>query len=473
MSRELIYNAFLHLTPNHHSHGYWRTDEGSSQYGYSKLDPYVDVVKTLERGKFDSLFIADVVGVYDLDFGDGNASIRAGSQFPEPDPVSIVSALGLVTEHLGLTVTSNIIQSHPFSFARQLSSLDHFTDGRAAWNIVTSYLANGFRNYGHDNIVGHDERYRWAQEYVDVTYKLWEHSWEDGAVLHDPATNRFFDPEKIHRIFHEGARYKVEGPHVVEPSPQRTPVLFQAGNSPAGREFAVQNAEVTFLPSNTPESARRDIAILNDLARQRGRNPDGLKKIVQLSTVIGSTEEEAHRKQEHLHENIDYEALRAFLSGGSGIDLSSIDPDTPLEELKDRVEIGDGVRSHLRSAVDADYGNGSSVTFRDYLRDYALLPGRFAGTPEQIADEIQRWADAGVDGFNVVPVTTLGGWWDEWVDQVVPVLQERGLAQRKYHPGTLREKLFRSGPGIEPTHRAHKVSLDSAQSSAPVAESPQ
>lgn len=461
MTRELIYNAFLHLTPNHHSHGYWRTPEGSVQYGYNKLESYVDVVRTLERGRFDSLFIADVVGVYDLDFGDGTASVRAGSQFPEPDPVTIASALGLVTEHLGIAVTSNIIQAHPFSFARQLSSIDEFTGGRAAWNIVTSYLSNGFRNYGHDTIVSHDERYRWAQEYVDVTYKLWEHSWEDGAVLHDPSTNRFFDPDKIHRINHHGDYYDVEGPHVVEPSPQRTPVLFQAGNSPAGREFAVRNAEVTFLPSNTPDAAKRDIARLDDLARQRGRDPESLKKIVQLSTVIGSTEEEAKRKQKYLHDNIDYNALRAFLSGGSGIDLSAIDPDTTLDELKDRTELGDGVRSHFRAAVEADYGDGHPVTFRDFLRDNAFLPGRFAGTPDQIADEVERWADAGVDGFNVVPVTTLG-WWDEWVDQVVPVLQARGLAQREYHPGTLREKLFRNGDALAAGHRAHEVGLDNA-----------
>ncbi|GAA4681573.1 NtaA/DmoA family FMN-dependent monooxygenase [Frondihabitans cladoniiphilus] len=461
MPRELIYNAFLHLTPNHHSHGFWRTEEGKVQYGYTKLQPYVDVVKTLERGRIDTLFIADVVGVYDLDFGTGDATIRAGSQFPEPDPVTIVSALGLVTEHLGIAVTSNLIQSHPFTFARQLSSLDHFTDGRVAWNIVTSYLSNGFRNYGYDDIVAHDDRYEWAQEYIDVAYKLWEHSWEDGAVLHDAATNRFFDPEKIHTIDHEGARYSVQGPHIVEPSPQRTPVLFQAGNSPAGREFAVRNAEVTFLPSATPEAARRDIAVLDELARARGRDPKSLKKIVTLSTVIGATEEEAKRKQKHLRDNVDYEALRAFLSGGSGIDLSGIDPSTTLNELKDRAELSDHVRSGFRAAADADYGDGHDVTFGDYLATHALLPGRFAGTPDQIADEVERWADAGVDGFNVVPVTTLG-WWDEWVDQVVPVLQARGLAQREYAPGTFREKLFRHGDALPEEHYAHSLGLGAA-----------
>ncbi|WP_437884545.1 NtaA/DmoA family FMN-dependent monooxygenase [Pseudomonas sp. LRF_L74] len=458
MSRELIYNGFLHLTPNHHSHGYWRTAEGQVQYGYSKLEPYINVVKTLERGLFDTLFIADVVGVYDLEFGDGQTTIRVGSQFPEPDPVSIVSALGHATEHLGIAVTSNIIQSHPFSFARQLSSLDHFTNGRIGWNIVTSYLSNGFRNYGYDSITAHDDRYEWAQEYIDVAYKLWEHSWEDGAVLHDPATNRFFDADKIHKINHVGKRYRVEGPHIVEPSPQRTPLLFQAGNSAAGRNFAVRNAEVTFIPSQTPETARRDIDILNKELRAIGRDTSALKKIVLLSTVIGSTEEEAKRKQRHLLDNIDIAALQAFHSGGTGIDLAQVDPDTPLNELKDRAGLGNHVRSSFRAAVDADYGNGKAITWGDYLLDHALLPGRFAGTPEQIADLVQRWANAGVDGFNVIPITTLG-WWDEWVDHVVPILQKRGLAQRQYRPGTLREKLFGQGPRLAPEHHGRTLSI--------------
>jgi len=453
MSRPLIYNGFLHLTPNHHAHGYWRTPEGQVQYGYSKLEPYLHVVKTLERGRFDTLFIADVSGVYDFEH-----TIRAGSQFPSADPITILSALGLVTEHLGLAVTSNIIQAHPFAFARQLSSLDHYTNGRVGWNVVTSYLTNGFQNFGYDNITPHDDRYQWAQEYLDVTYKLWEHSWEEGAVLHDAATNRFFDRDRIHRIDHAGARYRVAGPHIVEPSPQRTPVLFQAGNSTAGREFAVRNAEVTFLPSATPEAAKRDIEILNNLARQNGRDPRSLKKIVTLSTVIGSTEEEAKRKQAYLHDNTDFAALQAFLSGGSGIDYFSISPDTTIGELKRRYDTSDHVRSGFRRILDANPNLDLDSTWGEHLVKTALLPGRFAGTPEQIADEVQRWADAGVDGFNVVPITTLG-WWDEWVDNVVPVLQARGLAQTEYVPGTLREKLFRNGDRLPETHYARKIGL--------------
>ncbi|SNB70929.1 FMN-dependent oxidoreductase, nitrilotriacetate monooxygenase family [Arboricoccus pini] len=454
MTSRLIYNGFLHLTPNHHSHGYWRTPEGSIQYGYSKLEPYVHVVKTLERGCFDTLFIADVSGVYDFEH-----TIRAGSQFPSADPITIVSALGLATEHLGLAVTSNIIQSHPFAFARQLSSLDHYTNGRIGWNIVTSYLTNGFQNFGYDGIVPHDERYRWAQEYLDVAYKLWEHSWEEGAVLHDASSNRFFDPERIHRINHVGDRYRVAGPHIVEPSPQRTPVLFQAGNSTAGREFAVRNAEVTFLPSATPEAAVRDIAILDDLALRLGRDPKSLKKIVTLSTVIGSTEEEARRKQAYLHEHTDFAAFQAFLSGNSGIDYFNIPPETTIRELQERYASSEHVRSGFRRILDRNPDLDLDATWGEHLVQTALLPGRFAGTPEQIADEVQRWADAGVDGFNVVPITTLG-WWDEWVDHVVPVLQARGLAQSEYTPGTFRQKLFGAGDRLADSHRARAIGLN-------------
>ncbi|MGO1544425.1 MAG: LLM class flavin-dependent oxidoreductase [Gulosibacter sp.] len=454
MSRAPIYNAFLHLTPNHHSHGYWRTPEGQVQYGYKDLRPYVDVVKTLERGRFDSLFIADVVGVYDLDIGDGGNTIRAGSQFPGNDPASIVSALALVTEHLGIAITSNIIQEHPFEFARKLSTLDHYSDGRVAWNIVTSYLSNGFRNFGYDDIVAHDERYSWAQEYLDVTYKLWEHSWEDGAVIRDPESGVYFDPERIHRINHEGTRYKVEGPHIVEPSPQRTPVLFQAGNSEAGRAFSTRNAEVTFLPSLTPQAAAVDVAKIREQTVQAGRPAGALKTLVQLSTVIGSTEEEAKRKQQYLRDNIDYGGLVGFYSGNSGIDFTSIDPDTPVSVLANQVQVNQHVRSIFKSIAEADFGEGRDLTWREYLADHALQTGRFAGTPEQIADYIEQWLAAGVDGFNVVPITSLG-WWDEWVDEVVPVLQRRGLAQTEYAEGTLREKLFGAGARLPETHYAH------------------
>ena len=457
MSRAPIYSAFMRMTPNHHSHGFWRTPEGAVQYNYNKLDSYVEVAKTLERGRFDVMFFADVVGVYDLDYGEVSTAIRAASEFPGLDPLSALSALGYATENLGFAVTSNIIQAHPFSFARQMSTVDEFTRGRVAWNIVTSYLSNGFRNYGFDDIVDHSTRYEWAQEYADVAYKLWEHSWEEGAVVHRRETGEFLDPTKVHTIDHVGERYRVQGPHLVAPTPQRTPLLFQAGGSPSGRAFAVRNAEVIFLGSATPETARRDIAAIDEAARAAGRDPATLKKIVSLSTVIGSTPEEAQRKREYFRANIDISALQAFASGANGVDFASIDPETTLDEIVAQTTTGDHMRSSLKAKVDANVGGkGGKLTWREYLLDHALLPGKFAGTPEQIADLIQEWVDAGVDGFNVIPTTTLG-FWQEWVDHVVPVLQRRGLAQQDYTAGTLRHKVFGKGDRLHSDHHAKSL----------------
>jgi alkanesulfonate monooxygenase SsuD/methylene tetrahydromethanopterin reductase-like flavin-dependent oxidoreductase (luciferase family) len=236
-------------------------------------------------------------------------------------------------------------------------------------------------------------------------------------------------------------------------------VLFQAGNSEAGRAFAVENAEATFIPAATPEAARRDIKILEDLARNRGKDPHALKKLVTFSSVIGSTEEEAKRKQQYLFDHIDYEALQAFFTGVSGVDYFSIPAGTKLGTLRNQVETSEHVRSGFQSVLDVNPELSDDSTWADAIVRTLALPGRFAGTPEQIADHIEEYAQAGVDGFNVVPVQALGGWWDEGVDQVVPVLQKRGLAQKEYTPGTLRKKLTGSDR-ISPDHRARKVTLD-------------
>ncbi|KLU25221.1 oxidoreductase [Caballeronia mineralivorans PML1(12)] len=445
MKRRLIYNAFTHVTPNHHSHGYWRHPEGRIQLDYKRLAPWLDLARTVERGKFDTVFLADVVGVYDKFRGNGDTSIRTAMQFPSLDPASLVSALGAVTEHLGFAVTSSVIQDHPFDFARKMSTLDHMTDGRVAWNIVTSYLDNAARNHGQSALTEHDERYRWAEEYADVAYKLWEASWEDDALVADPERGVFADPAKVHKIHHRGQRYSVEGPHLSEPSPQRTPLLFQAGGSEAGRSFAARHAEATFIASRTPESAALTAADLRARARAFGRDGDELKIIVSLAPVIGSTEAEALARRRELKEWLSVEALQSFWSGGLGVDLSNIDPARPISELLLTNHVRGNVRAFIEAAPD------HVVTFGDLLRQ--TVSGRFAGTPEQIADEVQRYADAGVDGFNVVPVTTLG-WWSEFVDQVVPVLQSRGLMQTDYAPGTLREKIQGHGPYLPDHHPA-------------------
>ncbi len=428
----LIFSAFVMNTTSHIVQGTWRLPD-AGQTDFNSLGHWVDLARLLERGRFDLLFFADVTGLYGHYRGDHRKYFDAGLQVPANDPLVLLSALALATEHLGLAATSSIVQQHPFSFARQMSTLDHLSGGRVAWNIVTGYLENGFRNFGHDGLVPHDERYVWAEEYLDVVLKLWEGSWEEDALVQDRARGIHAHADKVHPIHHRGARYAVEGPHLVSPSPQRTPLLFQAGSSPVGREFAARNAEATFIVAPTPEAARSQIEDTRSRAVAYGRRPGDLRFLPGLTFVVGSTEAEARRRAVELDEVIDWDGHIAHLSGSLGIDLGHHDPDAPVDVLETEAVKG------LVAAVKASVG-GRQPTVRDLGR---LLAGanRIVGTPEQIADGLEVWQDAGIDGVNVVNVTRPGSY-VEFVEHVAPVLQRRGLQRREYEPGTLRRKLF-------------------------------
>ncbi|MFT3688291.1 LLM class flavin-dependent oxidoreductase [Paenirhodobacter sp.] len=429
--KKIIYNAFTHVTLSHQSHGQWRRPEAQDQRNFSRLEPWVRLARIAERGKLDTIFFADTVGVYDTWRGGWETVAREGMQFPSNDPASLISALGYATRNLGFVVTSSIIQEHPFNFARKMSTLDHLTDGRVGWNIVTSYLDNAARNFGLDHLPLHDDRYAWAGEYAEVVYKLWEASWEDGAVVTDTAAGIYADPAHIHAINHKGPRYSVAGPHLPQPSPQRTPVLFQAGASRAGRDFAARHAEVTFLPAVTPEALRADIADLNGRVVRGGRKVGDLKYLTMIHPIIGSTEAEAQaRHREFLEWRLE-ESYFAHASGSIGFDLSKIDPATPLKDVHSEYTQG-GLKALIDAAPDRN------ATFGDVVQKRLNKP--VVGTPEQIADEIARWVEAGIDGFNLVPVVT-PDWFEEFVDGVVPVLRSRGLIQSDYAEGTLREKL--------------------------------
>jgi len=302
--KPLIFSAFVMNTPSHILHGLWRQPDGG-QVDFNSLDLWVDLARKLELGNFDVLFFADVHGVYGSIGGSYQKHVETGLQIPSNDPSVILSALAYNTEHLGFAFTSSIVQEHPFNFARKISTLDHASGGRIAWNIVTNLLANGARNFNFEGLTAHDERYEWADEYVDVTYKLWEGSWDDGALLQDRTTGMHGDFTKVHRINHSGRRYTVEGPHLVAPSPQRTPLLFQAGSSNAGMKFAAANAEAQFLIAPSPAAAAAVIESTRMLLPKFGRAVDDIKFFQGLSFVIGSTEEEAARKDRELDEAID------------------------------------------------------------------------------------------------------------------------------------------------------------------------
>jgi FMN-dependent oxidoreductase (nitrilotriacetate monooxygenase family) len=444
VTRDIIYNAFTHVTLSHQSHGQWRRPDAGDQRNFSKLDPWIKLAQTAERGKLDAIFFADTVGVYDTYEGSRDAAVREGMQLPSNDPASLISALGYVTEHLGFIVTSSIIQEHPFSFARKFSTLDHLTNGRIGWNIVTSYLQNAARNFGYGELAAHDERYQWAEEYTEVVYKLWEGSWQDDAVLADLAQGRYADPAKVHAIHHEGRRYRVEGPHLPQPSPQRTPVLAQAGSSGAGREFAAKHAELTFLAAFNPESAQRDIAAINRLLPHYGRQPGDVKFLTMIHPVIGSTDAEARIKHEEFLHWRSEPGYLAHLSGSIGFDLASIDPDTPLRDIQTNA-----IQGNILAAIDAE--PDKTARFGDVIR--RRLNRAVAGTPQQIADQIERWTTAGIDGFNLVPVVT-PDWFATFIDEVAPVLRQRGLMKREYRPGTLREKLFGASSFLPERHVA-------------------
>jgi len=417
--------------------------EDSRQVEYKSLDPWLELAQILERGCFDALFLADVIGLYDTYLGGPETVVREGMQVPVNDPMLLVPAMATVTEHLGLAFTSSTMQAHPFTFARQMSTLNHLTEGRVAWNVVTSHLPNSAANMGLAELPAHDARYDQADEYLDVTYKLWKGSWADDAVQADRQRGVYADASRVRPIDHHGRFYDVAGPHLSEPSPQRTPLLFQAGTSERGRDFAAKHAEGVFVVTSR-KGLTKLTADVRARAAKLGRRPHDIKFFQGLSPVVGGTEAEARAKAAELSEQLSSEAGLAHLSGAVGVDLGNFDPDRPLESYE-----SDAVQAIVKSLIES--APPGTRTFRDLAR--ANMTGQFTvGSAEQIADRLQAWGEAGADGFNLVYSTTPGTFVD-FVEGVVPILQERGLAQKEYAPGPLRQKLF-GHPRLPERHHA-------------------
>lgn len=446
MTRELILNAFTMNTVGHLSPGLWRHPADRST-DYTKLDHWVRLAQTLERGLIDGLFVADVLGVYDVFGGSVDAALSTAAQVPVNDPLLLVPAMAAATEHLGFGVTASVSFEHPFPFARRMSTLDHLTGGRAGWNIVTSYLDSGARNLGRDAQVGHDDRYDIADEYMEVVYKLWEASWGDGAVVRDRAAGRYADPSRVRPIRHEGRHYSVPGIHLCEPSPQRTPVLYQAGASSRGRRFAATHAECVFVGAPTIPVLKRIVDGLRAAAVEAGRRRDDLKIITMLTVIVANTDEEAQAKHAEARAHVSLQGSLALFSGWTGIDLAGYGPDEPLRHVK--TEAG---QSALESFTTADPDRAWTIR---KLAEWCGIGGRgpvLVGSAAAVADALVHWAEAtGVDGFNLASVLNPGTF-EDVVDLLVPELQRRGVYKRAYRPGTLREKLFGAGPYLNARH---------------------
>lgn len=440
--KQILLNAFNMNCVGHINHGLW-THPRDRSTDYRRLPYWTDLARTLERGLFDGLFLADIVGVYDVYQGNVDVTLRESIQLPVNDPTLLVPAMAAVTEHLGFGVTVNLGYEEPYLLARRFSTLDHLTDGRVGWNIVTGYLDSAARAMGRREQLPHDERYDRADEYLDVLYKLWEGSCESGAVRRDKAARVFADPRKVHRVEHAGRYYQVDGYHLSEPSPQRTPVLFQAGSSGRGQRFAARHAECVFISPPNRAAARETVRAMRDKLVQAGRRPDDVKVFVGAAVVPGATEAEAREKYADYLHYASREAGLAHFAASTGVDYAQYDLDAPVDYSG-----GNAIESAARTAQN----NGWT---RRKLLEMFELGGRYpaiVGTPAQIADELQAWVDeADVDGFNISR-TVVPESYEDFVALVVPELQNRGLYKTAYAPGTLRRKLFGDGDTLPQRH---------------------
>jgi len=438
VNKRIYFNAFHMNCVVHQSPGLWvRADDRMCDY--TDLDSWVELAKLLERGRFDALFLADVVGVYDVYRGNRVAALTQAAQVPVNDPALLIPAMAYATRHLGFAFTSSILQYHPFIFARLVSTLDHLTKGRVAWNIVTSYLESGAHSIGLPGLLPHDERYDMAEEYLEVCYKLWEGSWQDDAVVKDRERGIYADPAKVWDVDHHGKYFSAHGCHLSEPSPQRTPVLYQAGGSPRGREFAARHAECVFVSGLNPAKIGHSIQDTREQARRAGRNPDDMLFFLYAKVITADTEAGVQRKYDEYLSSVRDEGALALLSGWAGIDFSQYELDKPLEYVETNA-----VRTLMQGFIRSE--SEHRWTLRELIKLVGLSGGGLLlkGTPEQLAETFRELVQAGVDGFNLAYMITPGSFVD-FVDGVVPVLQRQGLMQTEYQDGSLREKLM--GPG--------------------------
>ncbi|QFY76284.1 FMN-dependent monooxygenase [Alcaligenes faecalis] len=438
-------NAFNMNCVGHIHHGLWTHPRDQSTQ-YHTLKYWTDLARTLEKGLFDGIFLADVVGYYDVYQQGVDLTLREGIQLPVNNPWLLVSAMAAVTQHIGFGLTASVAAHHPYTFARDVSTLDQLSNGRIGWNIVTGYVDSGARGLGQDGLDAHDSRYDRAEDFLQLAYKLWEGSWEDGALIADKQRRIHALPEKVHTVHHEGPFYRSNAIHMSAPSPQRTPLLFQAGTSARGLQFAGQHAEGVFIGARDPEAARDSSRKLRQAAINAGRQAQDLKIYAGVAVVTGATEAEAKEKYADYLAHASSEGGLAHFAASTGVDFAQYDLDEPISF---------GPSNAIQSAAAAAQKQG--WTTRRKLLEQFTLGSRYktiVGDPQQVADALTTWIDEGeIDGFNltriVVPET-----WEDFASYIVPELQNRGRYRTAYEGGTLRQQLFGQGDRVSATHPA-------------------
>lgn len=406
--------------------GDWRHPE--RDVGASTSFPfYKRQAQLAERGKFDFLFVADSLSI------NAKSSPHYLNRF---EPISILSALAAATSHIGLVGTLTVSYSEPYNVARQFASLDHISDGRAGWNVVTSWLGDTAANFSRTEHPAHDVRYRIAAEYLDVVQGLWD-SWEDDAHVGDKATGQFVDPDKLHRLDHEGEFFQVRGPLNIKRSRQGQPVIFQAGSSEDGRAFAASRADCLFVGAQTIEEAQEYYRDVKARAKGFGRDPDTLSVLPGIGPVIGLTEAEAEAKYRELADLGSLDTGLGFLARAfNDHDFSHYDLDAPFPDV---AHIGFNSNQSASNKILAEV-RAEGLTLRQIAQRLSTPRSAFAGTPEKVANELQRWFEQeGADGF--VLFETLPGQLDIFVEHVIPILQARGLYRTDYEGETFRQNV--------------------------------
>jgi alkanesulfonate monooxygenase len=395
------------------------------------LEHLTRFARTLERGRFDAFFMADHLAVLNMPL----EALKRSHTVTSFEPFTLLSALAMVTERLGLVATASTTFDEPYHIARRFASLDHISKGRAGWNIVTTSNPDAALNFGLEDHMEHGERYARAREFYDVVTGLWD-SWADDAFIRDAASGIYFQPERLHVLDHKGKYLSVRGPLNIARPVQGWPVIVQAGASEAGRQLAAETAEVVFAAGSNLAGAQRFYADVKGRMEKVGRNPEHLKILPGVLVVVGRSVEEAREKRARLDSLVHYDSAIASLSIALGHDASRFDPDGPLPEIPET----NASKSGRERVIGLARREGLNVRqLAQRLGGYGGLA--FVGTPATIADEMEEWLQSrGSDGFNVMfPYLPEG--LDDFVDGVVPELQRRGLFRREYQGRTLRENL--------------------------------
>jgi len=437
VTRQLHLNAFLMGTGHHEAS--WRLPESRPEDTLS-AQYYAELARIAERGKLDSIFFADGLAV------GRNVQYNSHNNL---EPLTLLAAIAVLTERIGLIATASTTYWEPFQLARAFASIDHISQGRAGWNIVTSAGEDEAQNFNRASRPAHEDRYARAAEFVEVTQRLWD-SWADDARVLDKAGGRFADPESIVPIDHAGEHFQVRGPLNVPRPVQGHPLLVQAGSSETGREYAARFAEAVFTAQQTLPEAQAFYADLKGRLARYGRRPEEVKILPGICAVLGGTEAEARQRESEINALIQPEYGVEQLSRMLEHDVSGYPLDGPLPVLAGE----DAISGHKsRFTLVTDLARREQLTIRQLIERLAGGRGHrvFAGTPEQVADELELWFTSGAaDGFNVMPAALPGGLTD-FVEQVVPILQRRGLFRTDYTGTTLREHYGLARPSTAPT----------------------